>query len=1263
MKIYRSGTEIADIKPTDDSWMDLSVMGDNTVTLEFYSATQIDLLPGDYIVAYSQIFAIKQRPIPTVKRGVYIYNFKLYSTEAELEKVQMFLHDGTRDLTRSEFDYTCTPSQLVTMIVNNLNDVQPFTWTVGNVIDSGVKTISISNQNCMEVLQNAANAWNTEFFITGYSVNLCRKESGAAPYRLLEIGTGLAEIIQEKNIAQTLITRLHTFGSAKNLPSGSGRLSLDSPVELLNYPFVVEAVHTFEHIYPRRVGTVSSVRVDQGIYYFGDSDLISEFDPNSYAIPGLKKHVIFQSGQLIGLDFEVNYDSATGEFELIAYQEADGLMLPSAPLVPEVDNTYIIYNIEMPVGYVTAAKAELLAAAQAYLAANSSDQISLALAPDEVYFTRNNVSLQLGETVTVRDTTIAALENGRAIRLVSYRQNLNRPNKYDNLKVSDIVYSNPVTEVTVATAELQKVIQRAGMAESNYFARNWRDVAEITNMIETLAADMLVIGRAESQFTLHGVYFSANFEGNANSFTASSGQLVHTTIPNSDEPGMWNIAALDVILASETTAYYLYAKVVRTTSVGELIASAGAIVYDSNPAYYHFLIGIISSVRSNARTFQTTYGFTQISGNQIVTGKMQTADGYNYLDFDAKKFRVGDASVGLDFNVTTPNTLTIKGALVQSQSGIIAPIPAFRGEFSAVVTYYKGDQVTYGGETWLYINYFPALGINPQEGSLWTKTAAKGAAGLPGTPGAPGTPGLPGTPGAPGTPGTPGSPGDTGNYTEYRFAKNGSTTVPPTINNSALVPSGWTISTPETLALEYLWLTSAVKNGAGTALVSNWTTPVRIKGEQGATGQNGVDGKSIEFIFKQSTTITSPTQPIGQNTDDFVPVGWTDDQQGVTSVYMYEFVSKRVKVDGTWGSFSAPALWAKYSTDGAQGTPGAPGAPGATGSQGATGPQGAMGVQGPIGPAPIFRGIYNENTIYYGTPIRVDCVKFNGNYYVARSDHDHAFVGQSPSNTYYWNPFGSQFESVATQLLFASLAYIENLGVRYLQTGVSGQRVEINGAANRIDFFDDDDALVVRIDDNIDMDQSGNALAGIRAFNPDTSETSMLTPNGLLSNGGGLTFLSAATGIETNGSVVGLLQKRNSSYSGFSAAVVGIDQSQSGNSKSLAAYFAGDMLLRGVGFALRRSTRYLNNQSYYLTDMDCVVVARSTTGISVVYLPSSPPEGAFYEIHSDNTSTVDTRVDGNGKSMITPTITVSDYPLAANKSIQCVFVSTAWRCR
>ena len=92
-----------------------------------------------------------------------------------------------------------------------------------------------------------------------------------------------------------------------------------------------------------------------------------------------------------------------------------------------------------------------------------------------------------------------------------------------------------------------------------------------------------------------------------------------------------------------------------------------------------------------------------------------------------------------------------------------------------------------------------------------------------------------------------GDTGETGNYTELRFAKNGSTTTPPALTKTSLNPSGWSTAMPSVGTAEYLWMTKAEKNGAGTALISQWTTPVRITPYD---GKDGADGKSPAMVYR-----------------------------------------------------------------------------------------------------------------------------------------------------------------------------------------------------------------------------------------------------------------------------------------------------------------------------------------------------------------------------------------------------------------------------
>ena len=91
------------------------------------------------------------------------------------------------------------------------------------------------------------------------------------------------------------------------------------------------------------------------------------------------------------------------------------------------------------------------------------------------------------------------------------------------------------------------------------------------------------------------------------------------------------------------------------------------------------------------------------------------------------------------------------------------------------------------------------------------------------------------------------------------------------------------------------------------------------------SGKDGRDGTSYERVFIHTTTESKPATPSTSQTDDYVPSGWHDDPVGVSSSLPYEWISEREKKNGIWSKFSAPALWAKYGFDGADGAEGVAG--------------------------------------------------------------------------------------------------------------------------------------------------------------------------------------------------------------------------------------------------------------------------------------------------------------------------------------------------
>lgn len=154
------------------------------------------------------------------------------------------------------------------------------------------------------------------------------------------------------------------------------------------------------------------------------------------------------------------------------------------------------------------------------------------------------------------------------------------------------------------------------------------------------------------------------------------------------------------------------------------------------------------------------------------------------------------------------------------------------------------------------------------------------------------------------------------------FKKSESEPAKPT--ELKIPPEGWTTETLPMSDQRPTWMcTGTVVDGE----VKSWSAPQRVSGEPGSDGK---DGKDYEWIFARTSEYKAPAQPPTSQQDDYVPSPsetsdgqvWTDDAVGPDSDTPYEWASKRVKVNGMWGKFTDPALWAKFSFDGAPGVDG-----------------------------------------------------------------------------------------------------------------------------------------------------------------------------------------------------------------------------------------------------------------------------------------------------------------------------------------------------
>lgn len=575
----------------------------------------------------------------------------------------------------------------------------------------------------------------------------------------------------------------HTLADGTVIPANSEMIGIDDDnkryiedAELAQEIGSEEDGAQYDDIYPKRTGVVTAI-VEDDINSFVDDTMdfdLNEKDDNGtkYLINGVTAKITFITGRLAGQQFEVKadggYDHAKKQFTLIPFTDKRGLTIPttdSEAFRVEVGNTYKITDINLPKSYEDNAEEDLWYAGYDDFKPRTQSRVQYALTFDRSYFLENlpddseTSVFKVGDYVPVKDVRFGV---EKSIRIQKISRNLLVDHDY-SLTLSDTTTISISQQTVIDVIEHNKIIEANRLKDLSKARRGWRTTEELRNMVydtdgyfdpenirpNSIDTNMLTVGSKSQQFVLIGVVMQANVNGNANRFDASSGILAHLTI---DETTIkqWNLSELSVTL-SEQGGYYVFAKCSKTGSNGVFVVTQTPYKFEptEDPNNYYFQIGIISSLYpdDNFRDFVTTYGFTRINGKTITTGAIVTSDGECYLDLDGNKFRIGDATSSIDWNVTALKQLTLHNVRLLSDSGDVSFIGVYRGDYNEKYVYYTGDEVSYsnGAETctYRYIYPTPAKGITPTNTTYW-KVVAKGQQGQKGDDGLPGEDGLPG---------------------------------------------------------------------------------------------------------------------------------------------------------------------------------------------------------------------------------------------------------------------------------------------------------------------------------------------------------------------------------------------------------------------------------------------------------------------------------------------------------------------------------------
>lgn len=452
----KTGEARKTVSPDSSSQWAHEVGVENVVNVNFTTWEFFVLSVGDYIEVDGHKFSIRKEYRPKqADRQKYTYSLKFYGREHDAEDILFCrLTQGGDDL-ESVFAYDGTPMDFLLKAVQNLNrNTDGVTWKAGEAVSAGRRTVSFNGLYCWDALNEIARDFETEWWVDGEYLNLCKCERGERVTLgyMQGLKTGLAQ--QENTNAVKWFTRLIPVGSTKNidsskygfprlqLPSRAGFIDLNTQLGLKEH----REEAAFAEIYPHRTGTVSAVRPEEKtneetgeytVYYVKDMGI--PFNPDDHMLPGLVIHISFTSGDLRGKDFECNWHNDTQEFEIINTYPDENTQIPGGNLVPAAGDTYILWNIRMPDSYITAAEQQYEAAVSNFLSEYAKDVSIYSADTDYIYADHNSVPLSLGQRVKLLSPEYFGTDGGyrdsRMTRVVRKLNNLSEA----NLEFSDAV--------------------------------------------------------------------------------------------------------------------------------------------------------------------------------------------------------------------------------------------------------------------------------------------------------------------------------------------------------------------------------------------------------------------------------------------------------------------------------------------------------------------------------------------------------------------------------------------------------------------------------------------------------------------------------------------------------------------------------------------------------------------------------------------------------------------------------------------------------
>ncbi|MDR6734161.1 phage tail protein [Sphingobacterium sp. 2149] len=252
--------------------------------------------------------------------------------------------------------------------------------------------------------------------------------------------------------------------------------------------------------------------------------------------------------------------------------------------------------------------------------------------------------------------------------------------------------------------------------------------------------------------------------------------------------------------------------------------------------------------------------------------------------------------------------------------------------------------------------------------------------------------------------------------------------------------------------------------------------------------------------------------------------------------------------------------------------------------------------------------------------------------------------------------------------LFAQSAFIENLIVKRLSSGVDDVLPRLLAQSGEIGFYKNRNAeanvsnALIRMGLEVGyMQSNGSNKPGLSIRDKDGDDSySEITSEGVFSNGSNINAISATSGISSAISIAALLQSRVSGSLGapsINAAIYGADQTSNSNvpySEGYAGYFHGAVCLNG---ALISSQGGSNN------DGDVIPSNRRYYQIyhDNIYLPNKPITGLTLTVRNNSTGSKTLRTQGGALIYLGDGVqNYTTYSMGRNLKLELVYDGTNW---